>query len=253
MAKKFLKVILKYYLKLITKLILTVHNPTIIAVAGSLNKTFTRDEIKIILEKAGKNIRANPRSFNTEIGLPLAILNLPSGYNSYHEWWIVIRKTFRALFQKNFPDYLVLELGVSCVGDMRYLLSIVTPVISVITDITQRYLESFSSMNDLMAEYILLIRKTKKSGAVILNYDNLRIKELAKKSQSPVIYFGKTCEKKNDWNVLNITKIETGQIVKIKHQEKIQEFIISRFGQHHAFALATSLAVAEIILAKTEK
>jgi UDP-N-acetylmuramyl pentapeptide synthase len=77
--KSFFKQLLKYYLKYITKLVLFIHKPVIIAVAGSTNKTFVRDEIRNILEKKGFSVRANPRSFNTEIGLPLAILDLPSG------------------------------------------------------------------------------------------------------------------------------------------------------------------------------
>jgi len=195
------------------------------------------------LEKAGKNVRANPRNFNTDIGLPLAILGLSSGYNSFREWRPIIGVAFRAIWQKNFPEYLVLELGVSCPGDMRYLLSIVRPKISVVTDITQRYLESFPGMNDLVAEYIYLAQNTKLSGAVILNADNLRVKELAKKSNASVYYFGETYEQKNDYKIIKITKTETGQIVEIKHQEKTEEFAVPRFGRHHAFALAASLAV----------
>jgi UDP-N-acetylmuramyl pentapeptide synthase len=269
--KSIFKLILRYYLKLITKLVLVIHRPKIIVVAGSVNKAFVRDEIKKVLEKAGpvkstgvdhgvnlvksatadhgvnKKVRANPRNFNTDIGLPLAILNISSGYGSYGDWWPVIGKAGRAIFQKNFPEYLVLELGVSQTGDMRYLLSIVAPEISVVTDITQRYLESFPCMDDLVAEYIYLAKKTKKTGVVILNHDNLRARELAKKASAPVRYFGETCDEKKDWQIREIKKTATGQLVEIKHQEKTTEFSIPRFGRHHAFALAASLAVEEII------
>ena len=262
--KSIFKPILKYYLKLIAKLVLFIQRPKIIAVAGSVNKTFARDEIQKVLEKAGpvkstgadhgasKKVRANQRNFNTEIGLPLAILGISSGYNSYRQWWPIIGEAFWAIWQKNFPACLVLELGVSCAGDMKYLLSIIKPEISVVTDITQRYLESFSTMNDLVAEYIVLAEKTKKSGAVILNADNSRARELAKKSNAPVYYFGETCEGKKDWQITKIEKTETGQNVKIKHQEKTEEFSIPRFGAHHAFALAASLAVEEVIKKQNE-
>jgi UDP-N-acetylmuramyl pentapeptide synthase len=135
---------------------------------------------------------------------------------------------------------------------MRYLLSIVAPEISVVTDITQRYLESFPSMNDLVEEYIYLAKKTRKNGAIILNGDNMRVKELAKKASAEVVYFGETCEDKKDWKILEIDKTDVGQIVKIKHQEKTAEFPIPRFGRHHAFALAASLAVEEVVLSETE-
>ncbi len=245
--KLIFKPILKYYLKLIAKLVLAIYRPKIIVVSGSVNKTFVRDEIRKVLEKAGKSVRVNPRNFNTDIGLPLAILNISSGYGSYRQWRPVIGKACRAIWQKNFPEYLVLELGVSQAKDMCYLLTIVAPEISIITDITQRYLESFPSMNDLVAEYVYLARKTKKNGAVILNGDNLRVKELAKKARAPVYYFGETCTEKNNWQIVKITKTETGQDVEIRHEEKTKEYDIPRFGRHHAFALAASLIVAEVI------
>src|SRR3989339_92491 len=118
--KKIFKIILQYYLKFITKLVLLIHRPTVIAISGSVNKSFFRDEIKKVLAEQGKTVRANPKNFNTEIGLPLAILNIESGYNSYRAWLPIIWKAFLAIFQKNFPEYLVLELGVSQRGDMRY-------------------------------------------------------------------------------------------------------------------------------------
>ena len=243
--KTIFKPILKYYLKLLAKLILAIHRPKIIVVAGSVNKTFVRDEIKRILEKSGKRVRASQRNFNTEIGLPLAILNISSGYGSYREWRPAIGRAFMAIFKKNFPQYLVLELGVSCRGDMRYLLSIVNPEIAVITDITQRYLESFSGMNSLVGEYAYLVRKIKKDGAVILNGDNLRVKALSRQAKAWVSYFGKSCDPDADWQIEAISQSETGQSVVIKHKNESEEFHQKRFGQHHAYALAAGLVVVD--------
>jgi UDP-N-acetylmuramoyl-tripeptide--D-alanyl-D-alanine ligase len=215
----------------------------VIAVAGSTNKTFARDEIKKILSASGKTVRVNPRNFNTEIGLPLAILNIGSGYNSYRDWLPVIGAAFRAIWQKNFPDYLVLELGVSRRGDMKYLLSIIKPKISIITDITQRYLEAFSDMDGLVGEYAYLVKNTPPDGAVILNGDNLRVRALASKAKAQVKYFGVSSEA--DWKISEIAKTEKGQMIKIKHQKKIQEYFLERFGKHHAYAFVAALAASE--------
>ncbi|MDR3559389.1 MAG: Mur ligase family protein [Candidatus Pacebacteria bacterium] len=243
--KSFFKIILQYYLKYITKLVLFIHQPIVIAVAGSTNKTFARDEIKKILLASGKSVRANPRNFNTEIGLPLAILNIRSGYNSYRDWLPVIAAAFAAIFQKNFPEYLVLELGVSRRGDMKYLLSIVNPKISVITDITQRYLEAFSDMDGLVGEYAYLVKNTKKDGVVILNYDNFRVRVLSEKAKARVEYFGKGAGAV--WKISEITKTEKGQMIKVEHQNKIQNYSSARFGEHHAYALTAALAAEEAL------
>ncbi len=185
-----LKKLLQYYLKYITKLVLFIYRPTIITIAGSTNKTFVKEEIKKVLKKQGLIIRSNPKSFNTEIGLPLAILNLSSGYNSYRLWLPIIFQAAKAIFNKNFPKILVLELGISEPADMKYLLSIIHPKIAVITDITQRYLESFSDMDELVSEYEYLAKKIDKSGLIILNYDNLRVRKLATSTKVKIKFFG---------------------------------------------------------------
>lgn len=244
--KTIFKIILQYYLKYITKIVLAIHRPVVIAVSGSLYKTFIKDEIKKVLEESGKKVRANPKSFNTEIGLPLAILNIRSGYNSYRAWLPVIFSAFFAIFQKNFPEYLVLELGVSKRGDMKYLLSIVRPEISVISEITQRYLESFSGMNGMVREYEYLAKNTKKTGRVILNYDNNRVRKLSQKTKSSVEYFGKN-NNEFGWQIKEITKTEKGQKIIIKNKNEQTEFFVGRFGDHHAYALTVGKIIKNIL------
>ncbi len=244
--KSILKAILQYYLKYITKLVLLVHQPIIIAIAGSTNKTFVKDEINRVLRKKGELVRSNPKSFNTEIGLPLAILALPSGYSEYKKWTpIIIRATF-TIFNTSFPKFLVLELGVSRPGDMKYLLSIIKPKIVVITDITQRYIDSFAGMDELVGEYEYLVKKIPSTGLILLNYDNARIKNmsrLVKIGEKRVEFFG--CEDGAKWQAVNIIKDKLGQKVKVSHHDIVHQYSISRFGQHHVYALLVGLIIKE--------
>jgi UDP-N-acetylmuramoyl-tripeptide--D-alanyl-D-alanine ligase len=233
--KLIFKTILKYYLKYITKLVLFIHRPTIIGIAGSTNKTFVKEEISRILKKQGIDVRANPKSFNTEIGLPLAILYLPSGYNSYRKWLPIIKKAFFGLWQKNYPKYLILELGVSIPGDIKYLLTIIKPKIAIITDITQRYLESFSGMDELTEEYEYLARKIPKHGLLLLNNDNQRISTMSKSAQANIIFFG--LKDGADWQAIKIEKNKLGHKIIVKHQKSIDQYEIGKFGQHHVYAL----------------
>lgn len=236
---------LQYYLKYITKLLLFIHRPVIIVIAGSTNKTFVKEEIKRILEKNGIDVRANQKNFNTEIGLPLSILYLSSGYNSYKSWIPIIIKAFINLFKINFPKFLVLELGVSDHGDMKYLLSIIRPKIAIITNITQRYLEGFQDMNNLAAEYELLIKKVKKNGFAILNYDNIRIRKVAYKSKIKVEFFG--FQDGADWQAIDARRGDLGQIIKVSHDNIIEQYKILRFGEHHVYALLVGLAIKKYL------
>lgn len=243
---KFLfKIILKFYLKYITKLVLLIHQPVIIAVAGSTNKVFVKDEIKRVLLDKGLTVRVNPKNFNTEIGLPLAILNLPSGYNSFKNWLPIILKAPLAIFQFNFPKYLVLGLGASDPGDMKYLLTIVRPKISVITDITQRYLEGFSDMDKLVGEYEKLASRTKKDGLLILNYDNVRIRQIGRKNKRTTEFFG--IHNGAGWQAVNVSRGEQGEIVKVGHSGIINEYKLNRFGRHHVYSLLIGLIIKSSI------
>ena len=247
--KTLFKTILQYYLKLITKLVLLIHRPVVIAVAGSTNKSFVKDEISKVLKEQGIKVRSNPSSFNTEIGLPLAILNLPSGYNSYKNWLPVIFKATTRLFEFNFPKYLVLELGVSDPGDMKYLLSLVKPRVAVVTDITQRYLEGFDDMDDLAEEYEYLVKKLNKNGLLVLNKDNPRVKLLANISQSKLEFCG--ISEEANWQAVKIEKNSRGMDVKVSHNDIVEKYSVNRFGNHHVYKLLIGLVINDHV--KKEK
>ena len=244
--KKLLKPFLKYYLKYATKLAIAIHRPTIIVVAGSVNKAFVSQEIENALKKYSLNTRISPKNFNTEFGLPLSVLGLPSGYNSFRGWWPAIKQTPKKIFSKNFPKYLVLSLGASDPGDIKYLLSIIRPKIAVVTDITQRYLEGFASMEKLVSEYQYLAEQLPLDGLLILNYDNYRIKDI--KANCPIVSFGLQAEA--DWQAQEITKTDRGQIAKIKHSNQITTQEISRFGLHHIQSLIIGLIVENYVTDK---
>ncbi len=239
--KIILKTILKYYLKYLAKISLFINKPFIIAVAGSTNKYFTRQYIKKELEKEGFKVRTSKKNFNTEIGLPLAILDLPSGYNSYKKWWAIIKEAPKALFFNKIPPVLILEFGVSDPGDMSYLLSIVKPHMAIITEITQRYLEGFADIDNLFEEYKILLSNLNQKGCCILNYDNSKIKSISKKCKSKKIFFGFSDNLK--WQIVKCQKHDNGQQVIIKHKDVIKKYYLPRFGIHHAYAFLISLIV----------
>lgn len=248
-----LKTILQYYLKYITKLVLLIHRPTIIAVAGSTNKTFTVREIKRVLKGQSVGVRANPKNFNTEIGLPLAILNLPSGYNEFRKWLFPVIRAPLAIFDTNFPEFLVLELGISEPGDMKYLLSIIKPKIVIITDISQRYVDSFAGMDELVGEYEYLVKRARPSDLVILNYDNTRIRQMAGSKiagRKKIEFFG--FNDRANWQAIEATKDLSGQRVKASNNNIVKEYFIPRFGKHHVYTLLSGLIINKYVFKREE-
>jgi len=243
------RIILQAYLKWLTKLVLFLRRPLVVAVAGSANKAFFKEKIKEALRLEGLAVRSNPKNFNTLIGLPLAILDLPSGYHSYKDWLPILWQSPASLWQKDFPKVLVLELGVSDPGEMKKLLAIVKPKIAVVTGITQRYLEAFSDVDELVGEYEYLIKKIVAKNSVVLNYDNARLRELAKKAKARVKFFSlqsdcpEDIKPKNFWRAKELGKGELGEIVRIIHDGIEEQQELNRFGQHHIQALLASLVI----------
>lgn len=249
--KHIFKKILQAYLKFLAKLVLLFSQPVVIAVAGSVNKTFVKEEITRALDEAGFSARSNYNNFNTEIGLPLAILNISSGYNSYSLWLPIIWKAWLAVFKPGINKFLVLEMGVSDIGDMKYLLSIVKPEIAVITDITQRYLEGFNNMDELVGEYDYLVKNIRQDGLVVLNYDNPRIRQMSEETNARVVSYG--LGEGADWQAIRMTKYDFGEEVGVKRGSLTETYKIERHGEHHIYALLAGLIIKDYAIAQQKK
>jgi hypothetical protein len=90
-----------------------------------------------LLEAAQERVRANPRSYNTKVGLPLAVLGLEIDPRR----WTQVVQTLAAASWKALaagrggraPRLLVLELGARNAGDMAELLRTVRPDWAIVT------------------------------------------------------------------------------------------------------------------------
>lgn len=232
--KKILKFFLRFYLKYITKIILFIHKPVIIAVAGSTNKVFTKNAIKKSLDELGLKVKVNPKNFNTDIGMPLSILSLNSGYNEYKKWPPIMLRAFLSIFKKDFPEYLILNYMASDIGDMKYLLSIARPKITIITKITRKYIERFRDIDELMTEYKLLCDKTRKDGVIILSHNDKENKNISKEVGAKIISFG---ENENaDFQITKIERTNNGEYFEYVYKEEMRKCYTGRFGKHQVYS-----------------
>jgi len=244
--KLFIKKIIQCYLKLLTKFVLWRHRPFIIAVAGSTNKTVVKEYIlKFLREKYGdERVRGNPRSYNTEIGLPLAILYLESGESSFWKWIsILIQAKIKAVFSGKFPSKLVLELGVEKKGDMRYLLEMVNPSWAVVTNIEGSYSDAESNLDEVFEEMKLLARSIPEKGKLILNFDDERVRSLAEFSKAEVTTFGFS-----DGAAARAESLKTnveGQSFDFVFQGRRESVKIKKYGRHNVYAWMIAKIVKE--------
>lgn len=243
--KSLLRVIIKYYLKFLTKIIIWRKKPLVVAVAGTTNKTFIK---KIILKELNKevDVRGNPKSFDSEIGLPLAVLFLPSGYSSIFRWAdVLLTGTQIALFSRNFPRVLVLEMTVERPGDMKYLLSIVRPKIAIVTNVNQTFPDI--SLDGFAQEMKELINTVPEDGLIVLNGDDSRLKEITSIKNAKITKFGYSikCQARIENNI----EEELGQSFDLKFENKKNKIMLDSYGKHNVYASAA----AKVVVREIEK
>ena len=147
------------YLQTLAHVFLRRTQPKVIAIAGSRGKTVIKRVLGELLERRYR-VRTNPRSYNTEIGLPLAVLNLE--IDTRNAWTILhtlARAAWTALFSPERPEILILELGVRQPGDMHQLLQTVRPDITVLMNLTPSYSNDIAFLQTLQDEIRVLCRE----------------------------------------------------------------------------------------------
>lgn len=128
-----------WYLQSAARFFLRRKKPQVIAIAGNRGKTVVK---RLFGELLGGHyrVRTNPRSYNTEIGLPLAVLNIELETQSLRKTiWALLRAGWTALASPEQPQVLVVELGIRRRGDMRRLLHTLQPDVTVLTALAPGY------------------------------------------------------------------------------------------------------------------
>lgn len=190
------KIFKKIVISIITwqaKLVVKKYNPKIIGITGSVGKTSTKDAIFVVLSKF-KTVRKSEKSFNSEIGLPLTILGLQNGWDDPFIWFENIIKGFcLILCKKQYPEYLILEMGVGKPGDMKKNVTTwLKPDIAIITRFPDKpaHIEFFGSVEKIIEEKSALAFAVKKNGVLILNHDDEKVYSLHNKSNCKTISYG---------------------------------------------------------------
>ncbi len=206
--------LLQFILKIFARLTLLKYRPLVIGITGSVGKTSTKEAIAAVLQQRF-NLRQASKSFNNEIGLPLTILGASeSGYRNPFKWLMIF---IPALWQlgfrnKDYPNYLVLEMGVDHKGDMDYLLSFIKPKVGVLTAVAEEHLEFFGSLEAVLAEESRLIKSLPHDGVAVLNYEDQYVKTLLDKTKARVITYGFSPETQVWADSIQMSKDEVGEI-----------------------------------------
>lgn len=139
----------------------------VIGITGSNGKTVVKEWLHRLL-MTSYTVTRSPRSYNSQIGVPLSV-------------WLLNENTEIGLF----------EAGISEKGEMQSLRGMIQPTVGVLTNIGQAHQENFVSMEEKCMEKISLFHETE---AVIYPYDNETVRHCMLKSNYACEHIAWSCE-----------------------------------------------------------
>ena len=132
-------------------------NVKVVGVTGSTGKTSTKDLIAALLSSKYKVFKTKG-NFNSEIGLPLMILELTSDI-----------------------DVAVLEMGMSDLGEIEVLARVATPDIAAITNIGLSHMEHLKTQENILKAKMEITTCFNENNILVINAEDKMLKNISQK------------------------------------------------------------------------
>ncbi|HBK86519.1 MAG TPA: UDP-N-acetylmuramoyl-tripeptide--D-alanyl-D-alanine ligase [Firmicutes bacterium] len=193
----------------------------IVGITGSSGKTTTKEMVAAVLQ-AKYCVLKNEGNLNTEIGLPLTVINaLPQ-----HEW-------------------LVLEMGMSSLGEIQLLTRIAKPDIAVITNVGEAHIELLGSRQNIAQAKGEILEGIASNGIAIINGDDAFALSQVHKAPDKVIYFGlgPNQSQENRLYVTDLLNMGDHLEFAVNWQGEKRQLVFPWPGQHNVYNIAAALAV----------
>jgi len=185
-----MKKLLEQTLGKIAAAIIKKYQPTVIGITGSAGKTSTKQAVFAALS-ATFDVRATPKNYNNELGLPLTIIGGKAAGKNVFAWLVIICRGWSYLIlNRKFPKMLVLEMGADRRGDLAKLVAIAPPRVSVITSIGEAHIEYFGSLGAIAEEKETLVKVLPADGYAVLNADDPRVVSMRSVTKAKVVTYG---------------------------------------------------------------
>ncbi len=192
MIKTSAKKVISYLLRLEAEMVLNKYQPKIVAVAGSVGKTSTKDALVAVLS-AEYFVWGSKKSYNSEFGVPLTILGCHSAGNNPLGWMRnILEGVALIIFNNHYPEWLVLEVGADRPGDIKAIAKWLKLEAVVLTHFPALpvHVEFFSSPLALHEEDFSLTRALKTDGKIVVNADDELMMSLAEGSKYELASYG---------------------------------------------------------------
>lgn len=125
-------------------------DPTIVAVAGSVGKTTTKDILAALLSAKWQKVLKTTGSQNGFLGIPLTLMELTAEH-----------------------EVAVIEVGIDAPGAMIQHIDVVRPDFAIVTAISEEHLEWLIDLKTIAYEENLILKETAQAdGTVVINLDD---------------------------------------------------------------------------------
>lgn len=190
-----------------------------VAVTGSVGKTTTKEFIYAVCSAAFKTHKTQG-NYNNELGLPLTVFGIS-------------------------PDdrVVVLEMGMSALGEIEYMTKIARPDIAVVTNIGTSHLASLGSRENICRAKMEIRLGLPENGTLILNADEPLLFEqydiLEKKPVLMSVY-----NRCGDFRAVNIRQKTDGMVYDLIYSNKaVTNVEVPALGKHNVYNSLAAYAV----------
>ncbi len=188
-----------------------------IGVTGSTGKTSTKEMLYWIFSEQFRTSR-NIGNLNNHIGLPLTVLSLPED-----------------------TEVGIFEMGMSELGEIDLLASLVRPDIGIITNIGISHIENLGSRENILKAKLEITNYFTEQGILIVNEDSDFLSRDIVSGNYQTITAGETG--RSNFILSNINDYgEDGIEFTIEHKEAVQNFRLNVPGRHNAYNGALAVA-----------
>ena len=191
----------------------------VVGITGSVGKTTVREAIAQTLARKFSTLES-PQNFNSEIGLPLALLGLAPTHQ-------------RA----------VVELGPYDRAEMSLLCAVAQPDVGVVTNVGPTHLERYGSLEAIAETKGLLPACLAPSGLAVLNADDPHTLRMREQTPARVVTYGLSADA-----AVRATGVEShgldGLRFKLHAGGQIRAVHTPLAGPHHVYTALAAAAVA---------
>ncbi|MHC4940747.1 MAG: UDP-N-acetylmuramoyl-tripeptide--D-alanyl-D-alanine ligase [Planctomycetota bacterium] len=136
----------------------------VVGITGSNGKTTTKEMLRVIL---GARAAVSPRSYNNDLGVPLTLLSA----TRHHRFCVV-------------------EMGTNALGEIGALARIARPDVGVVLNVSESHLSGLGDLDGVAEEKGALVKALPRDGCAVLNWDDLRVREMMDDLDCYTLTFG---------------------------------------------------------------